>query len=181
MAEPLISPTPEINSELPAGAAEHKIPLPRPERELAPPELYGNPRLTETAEAIGSALGNSACSVREMKDLFTVVRGHGSERISSKMAELRKAADAKIQQATSRAGEIIDNAKRQTTAKVEQGKSRATQLMDNAKETASERLTQARSRAVRFADERPLTILAGVAGVFFLLGAGLRIWRSNRD
>ena len=35
-------------------------------------------------------------------------------------------------------------------------------------------------RIRRFADERPLQFLGIVAGLGFLAGAGLRIWRSNR-
>jgi ElaB/YqjD/DUF883 family membrane-anchored ribosome-binding protein len=33
----------------------------------------------------------------------------------------------------------------------------------------------------RFADERPLHLVGVVAGVALLTGAGLRIWRSNKD
>ncbi len=47
------------------------------------------------------------------------------------------------------------------------------------KETAQERLHVARNRAQLYAHEYPLQVLAGAAGLGFVIGLILRIWRSS--
>jgi hypothetical protein len=103
----------------------------------------GNPKLRETAETVGTAVGKAVNKVRdlprrvsEMKERFTVIRGRTREDASSAAAEL--------------------------------------------KENARQKAYQARSRAQYYAREFPLEFLAGVAGVAFVLGFALRIWRSSR-
>ncbi len=48
------------------------------------------------------------------------------------------------------------------------------------KETARDKAEQARSRAAQLAHDYPLHVIAGVAGLGFILGVTLRIWRSTR-
>jgi ElaB/YqjD/DUF883 family membrane-anchored ribosome-binding protein len=48
------------------------------------------------------------------------------------------------------------------------------------KETARERAQAARTVAAYYAREYPLHVIAGAAGVGFILGIALRIWRSPR-
>ncbi len=49
------------------------------------------------------------------------------------------------------------------------------------KNNAQRRVADAQQRARRIVRENPLQVLAVVAGVAFLLGAAIRIWRSDRD
>jgi len=49
------------------------------------------------------------------------------------------------------------------------------------KETAERRLSQARDQARRYANEKPFQVLAGAAVLGFVIGAGLRIWRSKDE
>lgn len=49
------------------------------------------------------------------------------------------------------------------------------------KENAQRRVHDAQQRARRIVRENPLAVIAAVAGVAFLLGAAIRIWRSDRD
>jgi len=49
------------------------------------------------------------------------------------------------------------------------------------RETAERRLSQARDQARRYANEKPFQVLAGAAVLGFVIGAGLRIWRSRDE
>jgi glycine zipper-containing protein DUF883 len=49
------------------------------------------------------------------------------------------------------------------------------------KTNAQRRVADAQQRARRIVRENPLQALAVVAGVAFLLGVAIRIWRSDRD
>lgn len=49
------------------------------------------------------------------------------------------------------------------------------------KEAAGNTARNAQMRARYYANEYPLHVLAGVAGLAFLAGFGLRIWRGSRD
>ena len=51
---------------------------------------------------------------------------------------------------------------------------------DEWKRTANVKMREARNRAQYYAHQYPLQIIAGAAGVAFLLGFGLRIWRGHR-
>jgi hypothetical protein len=181
MAEPLINPVGEIDAEAIAGKPERELPPAESELELPRVEPSINPRLNETAEAIGSALGNAARNIKEVRARFTVIRGQASESVTSKAEELKQAADEKLQHAKVRAGQAIEDVKQETVARIEDAKLRASRIMEDARDAAAERIEQARGRALHLADERPLTVLAGIAGVFFGLGIFLRVWRSNRD
>ena len=49
------------------------------------------------------------------------------------------------------------------------------------RETAEHRLSQVRDQARRYANEKPFQVLAGAAVLGFVIGAGLRIWRSRDE
>ncbi len=123
--------------------AEPAIPVDDPNRELpAEAAATRNPRLNETAEAIGGAVGSAVDTVRhlperlqEMKERFTVIRGRVQEDAATTATEW--------------------------------------------KETAREKAAQARNRAAQLAHDYPLHVIAAVAGLGFILGVALRIWRSR--
>ncbi len=114
-----------------------------PNRELpSAATARNNPRLNDTAEVIGNAVGVAVESVRrlperlqEMKERFTVIRGRVQEDAAAAAEEW--------------------------------------------KEVAREKAEQARNRAAQLAHDYPLHLIAGVAGVAFLGGVALRIWRSR--
>ena len=103
--------------------AEPAIPIDDPNRELprravvAPistAEFGGanarNPRLNETAEAIGNAVGVAVESVRhlperlqEVKERLTVLRGRSEEQAASQLADLKETARERAEIARTRA------------------------------------------------------------------------------
>jgi hypothetical protein len=60
-----------------------------------------------------------------------------------------------------------------------------TDLSDNAYRRAAQRtdalMTEARDQGRRMKDERPLALLAWLAGTAFVLGIVVRIWRSRHS
>ncbi len=58
----------------------------------------------------------------------------------------------------------------------EEAASRAADL----KETAQQRAREARTRAAHYSHEYPLHVIAAAAGLGFIVGIVMRIWRSSR-
>ena len=61
------------------------------------------------------------------------------------------------------------------------GRGELSAIAEQWKQNAQRRVHDAQQRARRIVRENPLAVIAVVAGVAFLLGAALRIWRSERD
>jgi hypothetical protein len=57
----------------------------------------------------------------------------------------------------------------------------STELLDDARRKTSELTTCVRERAEKIRDEQPLEFLGVLAGVAFVGGMALRIWRSGKD
>jgi ElaB/YqjD/DUF883 family membrane-anchored ribosome-binding protein len=56
----------------------------------------------------------------------------------------------------------------------------ASETAEEWKRTADAKVSEARNRAQHYANEYPLQVIAAAAGVAFLLGLALRIWRGHR-
>ena len=159
MAEPVLRTpdTPNFDTyPAPTPSAERTLPAGNP----------GDERLNETAEQIGASVGKAVRTVKQLpdqlgslKDRFTVIRGRGQSAATEKAREMKDAA-------AERAREMKDAAAE-----------RAREL----RRTAGERLQRTRRRIDQLVDEYPLQVILGAAGVAFLLGVTLRVWRSNRD
>ena len=142
----------------------YPAPTPSPDRTL-PPGNTGDARLNEAAEQIGATVGRAVRTVKELpdqlgslKDRFTVIRGRGQAATTEKARELTDAA-------TEQARELKDAASE-----------RAREL----RRAAGEQIQKTRRRIAGIVDEYPLQVIAGAAGIAFLLGITLRVWRSNR-
>lgn len=159
------------------------IPGLAPERELPVSPTHANPRLNETAEALGSALGSASRQVQNARDRFTVILGGGVEGAGSSAEHIKQAALDKMQTAQARVEEIKQRAGAaiaQTSAKVEDVRARASQMAVEAKASAERRARLARLRATRFRAQRPLTLIGIIGGAAFLLGIFLRLGRDKR-
>jgi ElaB/YqjD/DUF883 family membrane-anchored ribosome-binding protein len=150
-----------------------------PERELPAANMNSNPRLNETAEAIGGALGTAARHVQNVRDRFTVIRG-GAEGRASTSEQIKETAQEKIEDMKQRAGSALEQARIEATTRLEDAKARASRLARNARGSATERARMLRMRAERLTRERPLQVLAGVGVTAFLLGIILRVGRAKR-
>ena len=161
MAEPLrrTADIPDFDT-YPAEAREPKATVGHPERQLPQSALVA------AAERAGRAAGVTVSSVRDLpnrlgaaKSRLALVKDRGAGSVARTANEWAERAGAK-------ANELKDNA-----ARVAREQLRA----------AQHRLEVARARAQHIANQYPLQVIAGAAGVAFLLGLSLRIWRESRD
>lgn len=132
-----------------------QVPMTDPERELPADTRASNPQLNGVAEQIGSALGRAVSKVREMPRRGEQLKDELRDRL-------------------------------QTIRERDTGPGIATRVRDKAEQTAdqlkiraSENVDIARNRAERMARENPVELIAAAFGIAFLVGVGLRIWRSN--
>lgn len=123
-----------------------------PERELPPAT---DPRLERKAQKIGSTLGETMATVRELPKRL--------EQMPERMNELGE-------QVKQRASELKEDAR---------------QTMEEISDKAREKFEVARRRAAampgqarEFSQQKPFHVIAGAAIVAFCIGVGLRIWRS---
>ncbi|HEV2115995.1 MAG TPA: hypothetical protein VGR48_08215 [Terriglobales bacterium] len=151
----------------------------KPERELPAAKAGVNPRLNETAHAIGSALGSATRQVQNMRERFTVIRG-GAQDGRSTAEHLKATAQQKVQEIKERARTAVEQARTEATSKLEEARATAAKLMQEAKESAAERARMVRLRAARLTDERPLAVLAGIGVAALLVGVFLRVGRRKR-
>ena len=157
-----IDPNRQMRSRNPLRPSEPRL---DPQRELpehATPSSLGrlpvgiervSPRLNQTAESMGSALGAAVSRLRQVpnrlqdaKRRFTVIRGR-------KQQDARAAADEAIERIREAGVEVKDKA----------------------------RLTvrDARFRANQYAHHYPLQAIAAAAAFGLLMGVGLRLWRDH--
>lgn len=162
------------------------VPVVDPERELPPAAPRSNPRLNEAAETIGGALGSATRQVQNMRDRFTVIPG-GVEGGPSTTEQLKQTAQQKIEElqekvedVRQRAGAAAEQARIQATAKLEDARAAATRIAGNARDSITRGARTARFRAARLTNERPMAVLAAIAGAAFLVGVLLRVGRGKR-
>jgi hypothetical protein len=187
------------NPEYRQGASPTFEPTFSPESSLPPGDIYGSGSANRSAEAIGHRLGTAIFQVRQIP-----------RRIDTARYRLRRAGDKTRANASARALQMMDAAadraedlRRSTQRNLEtladRAGSRASEMGDRAaarwreiRHVSENRLHEARRRAeAQWIDARrrvehwqredPVRFLAVVAGSAFVVGAALRIWRSNHE
>ena len=124
-----------------------------------PGQVAGGPRLVEpTAPASASTERGTREKVAEWKQAVGETIDDLKDRSAQTLTDVRESAS-----------EAYDEVKAKAASKLEQVKAKSADVA-----------SRARVRARSMAENYPLHILAGVAGLAFIAGVLLRIWRSNR-
>jgi acetylornithine deacetylase/succinyl-diaminopimelate desuccinylase-like protein len=145
------------------------------------PESQSNPRLNETAAAIGSAVGTAARRVGEIREKFTVIPGQAKAEVSARADQFRESAAEKIEDATRQVKTTLAGARTRAQTNLDQLSSQAYRMLGDARQAAFQKLAHFRNRVEVMRDEEPVRLLGIVAGTAFALGVLTRVWRSNGD
>ena len=133
-------------------------------------------QIYQIAEQIGAMLGRAVSGVRGFPDRLRkgihVVKGQAREQAGS----ATDAASDLAQSMTERISGLRQEAAQTAAQWREEAGERAGQLYL----LAGERIADARSRARRATRENPIQMIIGFAAASFVIGFGLRLWRSNR-
>jgi uncharacterized protein YjbJ (UPF0337 family) len=172
MAEPSIIPGQNLDA---AEVAPRAPALP----EQASPA--SNPRLNQTAENIGAAVGNTVREIKDIKDRFRAAKDDSAESAWSAAAGWKQRAGESIDDAKQRASRAVQAAGDKASEVLNTARQRASDAVDTARAKASENIEATRRRATHVANEYPVHVVLGAAGAAFALGIALRIWRSSRD
>ena len=133
-------------------------------------------QIYQIAEQIGAMLGRAVSGVRGFPDRVRkgihVVKGQAREQAGS-------ATDAASDLAQSMT-ERISSFRQEAAQTAAQWKEKAGERSGQLNQFAGQRIADARSRAVRATRENPIQIIIGLAAASFVIGVGLRLWRSNR-
>ncbi|PYP90781.1 MAG: hypothetical protein DMG65_10305 [Candidatus Angelobacter sp. Gp1-AA117] len=170
---------------------------PDPERLL--PEQASRTALEERASQVGTAIGKVVVMVRRTQGRFSESGSTATDRITgltdtakTKASDLADMAKTKTQELTdlakNKTQELIDLAKNKTQEWSEMAASRADELRQTAAERAADLRSQVRTRYYRtrlranaVQRDYPLQLILAGGAAGFLLGVGLRIWRTNRE
>ncbi len=184
MAEPVRNPNfPPVSPERELPVAD----LSTTEQLIVTEAQPSNPRLNQTAEAVGSAVGSAVRRVDKVRERFNVIRGKAEETAAARSEELKRAAEEwkqaaeeKAQDVKTRAAEAIEEIRAKASERFEDARWRASEKLQEAKWAAQDGMENARQRVKHLANERPLQVIAGAAVAGFAIGVALRTWRSSR-
>lgn len=129
-----------------------------------------NPRLDESAERIGSMVGDAVNRGRE-----------ALRRFDSMKAEASRSSKSKVQEFSDRAEEKWSEARDAARERLEDWRDAARESANNAKEMLIEKTREARIRAKDYTNQNPHHILFGIAGLAFAIGLTARLMRRSRD
>ena len=197
---------PAANPQYPQGANEPQRfrrdnPLPGMPtgRNLLPARSVLNRRLNRSAERIGHGVGAAVAGVRTLPRRFDVA-GSRLHVVSSRVRQNAAATAFELMDsAAQRAGNWRDSAEAwllETTERADRNWNRlseeagnrlqhlqyvAAQGVERAGARAQQHIYSTGRRLQRWEEEEPLQVLATIAGVAFVAGAVIRVWRSSRD
>lgn len=160
---------------------------------------YGQPRVNRSAQTVGRTVGHAVSGVlrfpRHVDEVRSRVRQAGRETRAKGAAAVLDMMDSAANRANDLRRVTSDtffdwtrSARYRTSYLREQ----ASESWQELRSSANERLTYAGRNAVmrwnqtqraisNFHEEDPVRFLAVVAGTAFVIGAGVRIWRSRND
>lgn len=149
---------------------------------------YGESAMEEQARKIGRILGRAVVTVREARETVKDIGGETCEVAAIRMTNLKDSA----RRAGERIGAIAEEAAAEVSRKATQWREAATGAASDLGRATFDKVDEVRARvktgyfrlrlqANRVVREHPVELLLVGGTVGFLLGAGMRIWRSNRE
>ena len=129
-----------------------------------------NPQMNETAEKIGSAVGDMVNRAQEARRRFDSMKQDLGQSSGSKVEEIRQRAQEQWSSVTGAA-----------RRRVEDWKQTARSGAEDARDAMMRRTREVRTKAWGYVDENPHHVILGIAGAAFAVGLATRIWRSQRD
>src|SRR6266478_1027695 len=127
-----------------------------------------NPQMNETAEKIGSAVGDIVNRAQEARRKFDSMKQDVRQNSGNRVEEIRQRAQEQLSDATDKAKQRFEDW-RQT----------ARESASDARDVIVQRTRDARVKARAYIDENPHHVILGIAGAAFVLGLTARIWRSQ--
>lgn len=147
-----------------------------------------NRGLNRSARRVGRGVGTAVANVRHlprqirgMKSRLYVVGEHARGNAAERAATLKDSAADRLSQlgnnASARASELADR----LNHRLDEARRIAARKTTQARQTARRRVIEARVKVQYWKSEYPLQTIAALAGVAFVTGMALRIWRSNSE
>lgn len=103
-----------------------------------------------------------------------------ARRAGEKVSEWKHAVGEKIDDLKERSAQALGEARESASEAYEDAKEQASDALGQARVRSAEVAQRARVRARGIVENYPLHVLAGVAGLAFIAGVLLRVWRSSR-
>lgn len=102
------------------------------------------------------------------------------DQIKSRVSDAAQQAQQTVVEMKNRASDVADQAQQKVAETYDKAKASAARGYEQASRRTAEFARTARIRSRQIMHDYPFHVIAGAAGVGFLAGVALRIWRSNR-
>jgi ElaB/YqjD/DUF883 family membrane-anchored ribosome-binding protein len=149
-------------------------------QEIAPLRDKSGTEIEELASGINAgpaAVPRGPQRIVELKPRYAAVEG---QRASEGAVEWKQAAEDRIEDLKTRGKQAASQLRSGVSRAYENLRMRTLAALQNGKQKSGELASNVRRRSRYVADEYPVQTIAAVAGVAFICGVLLRIWRSNR-
>lgn len=169
------------------------------ETSLPSGDIYGNSRVSRSAQSFGRSVGHAVSGVLRFPQRVDKARSRlrqaGREtraKGAAAMLDMMDSAASRADDLRHSTSETLSDWTRTARYKTSHLREQANQSWQELRHTARERLAYASRHAVtqwnhtqrrlsRLQEEDPARFLAVVAGTAFVIGAGLRVWRSRNE
>jgi ElaB/YqjD/DUF883 family membrane-anchored ribosome-binding protein len=135
------------------------------------------PQLTEE-DALRTGSGRVQRGPQKVQQMPARFAEEGQS-VAGKATEWKETAEETIQDLKERADETLSNVRQSTSAAYEESNAKVRDVYENVRQRSEEAARRVRVRARYLSDEYPMQVVATVAGVAFLVGVLLRVWRSR--
>ena len=99
---------------------------------------------------------------------------------AEKVSEWKETVEEKIDDLKGRSAQALEEVRQSASEMYGQAKEKASSAVEQARAKSAKMARQTRMQARNVLENYPLHFLAGVAGVAFIAGVLLRVWRSSR-
>lgn len=198
MAEPSRNDAAPRSPQYPQGANNPPTEFPV-ENRLPAGDIYGNQHTSRSAEAVGRRVGAAIFQVRQVPRRLDTARyrlrefgGHTRANASARVLEMMDTAATRAERLRQQARENMSNLADRASYRASEMGDRAAERWQEFRHASEMRLHEARRRVEaqwvegrrtleHWQREDPVRFVAVVAGSAFVIGAALRIWRSNHE
>jgi len=201
MAETLHSDSPSRNPQYPQGAELdfEGAEIPAPEHRLPPGVINANARVDRSARAIGYRVGAAVYGVQQLSRQVetagsrlreagdrarantSVVMLQLADAAAQRAERLRHAAQSTVSEWANTAGSAASNVGALAAETWSDLRRYASERMDVARRRTAVQWNDVQRRVQQLQRDDPAKFLTLVAGTAFVIGAGLRIWRSSHE
>lgn len=148
---------------------------------LRSPQPLTNQELDSREEHLRSQVNEIGDEIRQgLSDVPADPKLVPSRRTAGQVLEFKEAVSEQLQDAKTRTSQALEETKEKAADAYDQARGQVSDIVSQARSRLEDAAQKVGARIRYYGREYPLQVIAVAAGVGFVLGVWLRIWRSSR-